>query len=116
MRIAVVSLFPEMFRAVTEHGITGRAVRQGTLRLQCINPRDYATDTHRTVDNRPYGGGPGMVMQVEPLRTAIRAARAACLHGFDGRAMHGEKGAEAGYFFSVPPSVVRSRVKQKLAG
>ena len=50
MQISVVSLFPEMFRAVTEHGITGRAVRQGTLCLQCVNPRDYATDTHRTVD------------------------------------------------------------------
>ena len=81
MQISVVSLFPEMFRAVTEHGITGRAVRQGTLRLKCVNPRDYATDTHRTVDDRPYGGGPGMVMQVEPLRTAIRAARAACPAG-----------------------------------
>lgn len=81
MQISIVSLFPEMFRAVTEHGITGRAVRQGTVRLQCVNPRDYATDTHRTVDDRPYGGGPGMVMQVEPLRTAIRAARAACPAG-----------------------------------
>ncbi|MCB1843454.1 MAG: tRNA (guanosine(37)-N1)-methyltransferase TrmD [Halioglobus sp.] len=77
MHIALVSLFPEMFDAVESHGVTGRAVQQGLIRLQHVNPRDYATDVHRTVDDRPYGGGPGMLMKIEPLRQAIQAARAA---------------------------------------
>ncbi len=77
MWIGIVSLFPEMFAAVSEHGITGRAVKRGLLELQFWNPRDYTHDRHRTVDDRPYGGGPGMVMMVEPLRAAIRAAREA---------------------------------------
>ncbi len=75
MRIALVTLFPEMFSAVAEHGVTGRAVKQGLLSLMFSNPRDYTTDRHRTVDDRPYGGGPGMVMKIEPLRQAIAAAR-----------------------------------------
>jgi tRNA (guanine37-N1)-methyltransferase len=76
MRIALVSLFPEMFAAVAEHGVTGRAVRQGRVSLSCCNPRDYTVDTHRTVDDRPYGGGPGMLMKIDPLQQAIAAARA----------------------------------------
>ncbi|MDQ2077301.1 tRNA (guanosine(37)-N1)-methyltransferase TrmD [Marinimicrobium sp. ABcell2] len=76
MRLAVVSLFPEMFRAVTDYGVTGRAVSQGLVALQCWNPRDFTRDKHRTVDDRPYGGGPGMLMKVEPLRDAIAAAKA----------------------------------------
>ncbi|HEY6130800.1 MAG TPA: tRNA (guanosine(37)-N1)-methyltransferase TrmD [Halioglobus sp.] len=75
MRIALVSLFPEMFVAVGEHGVTGRAVRQGLVSLSHSNPRDYAVDTHRTVDDRPYGGGPGMLMKIDPLQQAITAAR-----------------------------------------
>lgn len=75
MWIGVVSLFPEMFQAVTSYGVTGRAVRNGLLKLACYNPRDYATDRHRTVDDRPYGGGPGMLMKVDTLRQAIHAAR-----------------------------------------
>lgn len=75
MRIALVSLFPEMFAAVGEHGVTGRAFRQGQASLACCNPRDYTTDKHRTVDDRPYGGGPGMLMKIDPLRQAIGAAR-----------------------------------------
>lgn len=75
MRLGVISLFPEMFDAVTGYGVTGRAVTQGTLELQYWNPRDFTRDKHRTVDDRPYGGGPGMVMKVEPLRDAIIAAR-----------------------------------------
>ena len=77
MRIDVVTLFPAMFEAIAEHGITSRAVQQGILELAMVNPRDFTEDTHRTVDDRPYGGGPGMVMMVEPVRQAIRAARAA---------------------------------------
>ena len=77
MRIDVVTLFPAMFEAVTEYGITARALKQGLLELGLVNPRDFARDKHRTVDDRPYGGGPGMVMMVEPLRDAIRTARQA---------------------------------------
>ena len=77
MRIDVISLFPQMFSAVTEVGVTGRAAQKGILQVETWNPRDYAKDNYRTVDDRPYGGGPGMVMMVEPLRDAINAARKA---------------------------------------
>jgi tRNA (guanine37-N1)-methyltransferase len=77
MRIDVITLFPEMLAAVSEYGITGRAVKSGIVDLHSWNPRDFTCDRHRTVDDRPYGGGPGMVMLVEPLRRAIRAAREA---------------------------------------
>lgn len=75
MKIALISLFPEMFTALTDYGISGRAVDQGLVELANFNPRDYTDDRHKTVDDRPYGGGPGMVMMVEPLRRAIAAAR-----------------------------------------
>ena len=70
----VVTLFPEMFDAVTESGVTGRARERRIFELVMWNPRDFAVNSHRTVDDRPYGGGPGMVMMVEPLEKAIRAA------------------------------------------
>lgn len=75
MWFGVVSLFPEMFRTATESGVLGRAVASRVLSLEVFNPRDFTTDRHRTVDDRPYGGGPGMLMKVEPLRQAIVAAR-----------------------------------------
>jgi len=75
--LGIVSLFPGMFDAVTEYGVTGRAVKKELLQLEFWNPRDFATDKHHTVDDRPYGGGPGMLMKVEPLRDAILAAKAA---------------------------------------
>ncbi|EMR12169.1 tRNA (guanine-N(1)-)-methyltransferase [Methylophaga lonarensis MPL] len=75
MHLGVISLFPEMYRAVADYGVTGRAVSQGRLVLNFWNPRDFAQDKHRTVDDRPYGGGPGMVMKVEPLQAAINAAK-----------------------------------------
>ncbi|WP_323844798.1 tRNA (guanosine(37)-N1)-methyltransferase TrmD [Microbulbifer magnicolonia] len=75
-RIALVSIFPEMFAALTEYGISGRAVKDGLLEVRCWNPRDFTSDRHRTVDDRPYGGGPGMVMLAEPLYQALSAARA----------------------------------------
>jgi tRNA (guanine37-N1)-methyltransferase len=75
MRLGVVALFPEMFDAITKYGVTGRAVTQGKLSLDYWTPRDFAMDKHQTVDDRPYGGGPGMVMKVEPLQQAIRAAK-----------------------------------------
>ena len=75
MKIALITLFPEMFEALTDYGISGRAVNQGLLELSSFNPRDFANDPHSAVDDRPYGGGPGMVMMIEPLRKAISAAR-----------------------------------------
>ena len=75
MKIALVTLFPEMFGALLDYGVTGRAVRQGIVEVACFNPRDHACDRHRTVDDRPYGGGPGMVMRPEPLVAAFAAAR-----------------------------------------
>ena len=75
MRIQVITLFPEEFGPLVDLGVTGRAIREGTVQLEVLNPRDFANDRHRTVDDRPYGGGPGMVMAVEPLRSTIRAAR-----------------------------------------
>jgi len=73
----VVTLFPEMFEAIKSHGVTGRAVRNQLIDIECWSPRDFAHDKHRTVDDRPYGGGPGMLMKVQPLRDAIQAARQA---------------------------------------
>ncbi|MCW9698881.1 MULTISPECIES: tRNA (guanosine(37)-N1)-methyltransferase TrmD [unclassified Avibacterium] len=81
MWIGLVSLFPEMFKAITEYGVTGRAVKQNLLQVQCWNPRDFTTDKHQTVDDRPYGGGPGMLMMVQPLRDAIHAAKTAAGEG-----------------------------------
>jgi tRNA (guanine37-N1)-methyltransferase len=74
MRFDVVTLFPEMFAAVTASGITRRALEEGRWSFDAWNPRDFTTDRHRTVDDRPYGGGPGMVMMAEPLDAAIDAA------------------------------------------
>ena len=77
LAISVVTLFPGMFVAVSDYGITGKAAASGLLHLSTVNPRDYATDRHRSVDDRPYGGGPGMVMAAQPLLAAIGAARKA---------------------------------------
>jgi tRNA (guanine37-N1)-methyltransferase len=77
IRFDVVTLFPEMFAAVTASGITRKALEAGLWRLQTWNPRDFTTDNYRTVDDRPYGGGPGMVMLAEPLEKALDAVQAA---------------------------------------
>ncbi len=79
MRFDVVTLFPEMFSAL-DSGISGRALKRGLVSIDCWNPRDYTQDVHRSVDDRPYGGGPGMLMKVEPLRAAIDAARQQAPH------------------------------------
>ncbi len=81
MFIGIISLFPEMFKAITEFGVTGRAVKQNLLQVRCYNPRDFTHDKHKTVDDRPYGGGPGMLMMVQPLRDAIRMAKTAAGEG-----------------------------------
>ena len=78
--VGVVTLFPEMFSAFIEQGVIGRAIRKGVIEVGFWNPRDYTHDRHRTVDDRPFGGGPGMLMKVEPLRDAIHAAKAASGH------------------------------------
>ena len=75
MRIDVITLFPESLEGLADLGVTGRAIREARVELKTWNPRDWATDKHRTVDDRPYGGGPGMVMAVEPLSSTIRAVR-----------------------------------------
>ena len=75
MQIDIVTLFPEMFRVLSDYGVTSRAIKKGIVDLGFWNPRDYAGDSYQTVDDRPYGGGPGMVLMVEPLREAIRRAR-----------------------------------------
>jgi tRNA (guanine37-N1)-methyltransferase len=75
MQFDVVSLFPEMFAALTQSGVTRRAHEQGLWNLSIWNPRDFTTDRHRTVDDRPYGGGPGMVMLARPLEATINAAK-----------------------------------------
>ncbi len=75
MRLDVITAFPEMVEAVVAYGVARRAVERGLLTLKTWNPRDYATNKHRSIDDRPYGGGPGMVMKVEPLRQCIRVAR-----------------------------------------
>ncbi|NND82622.1 MAG: tRNA (guanosine(37)-N1)-methyltransferase TrmD [Gammaproteobacteria bacterium] len=77
MELHVISIFPDMFKAVTEHGVVGRAIKQDVLRLELHNLRDFADNNYSSVDDRPYGGGPGMVMMPEPLTKAIAAAKAA---------------------------------------
>jgi len=77
MQIAIVTIFPQMFDSFVCEGMTRRALETGQLQLEFRNPRDFTEDNHRQVDDRPYGGGPGMVMMVEPLNQAIGSARAA---------------------------------------
>ena len=75
MYFAVISIFPEMFAAIRDFGITARACSEGKVTIECINPRDYTSDNYRRIDERPYGGGPGMVMMAEPLAKAIEDAK-----------------------------------------
>ncbi|MGL6176068.1 MAG: tRNA (guanosine(37)-N1)-methyltransferase TrmD [Vibrionaceae bacterium] len=77
MWVGVITLFPDMFQAITDFGVTSQAVKKGLLSVQTWNPRDFTHDKHKTVDDRPYGGGPGMLMMVQPLRDAIHAAKQA---------------------------------------
>ncbi|MCE4071297.1 MULTISPECIES: tRNA (guanosine(37)-N1)-methyltransferase TrmD [Pseudomonas] len=77
MWIGVITIFPEMFRAISDYGITSRAVKQELIQLQCFNPRSNTEDRHQTVDDRPFGGGPGMVMKIKPLEGALGDARQA---------------------------------------
>lgn len=76
MRFEIVTLFPQMFSAITEYGVTSRAVKNGLVEIGYSNPRDFTEDVHRSVDDRPYGGGPGMLMTIQPLLGAIAQAKA----------------------------------------
>src|SRR5687767_3706005 len=76
MKIDFVTLFPQMFSGFLSEGIVGRARESGLVATRCVNPRDFSDDKHRRVDDRPYGGGPGMVLQAEPLRAAVESVRA----------------------------------------
>ena len=75
MRFDVITLFPEMVHSAARFGVTGKAINDGVVELNLWNPRDYTEDKHRTVDDRPYGGGPGMVMKCQPLADAVESAR-----------------------------------------
>jgi len=75
MKIALITLFPEMFKALTDYGVSGRALDNELLEISSFNPRNYTEDRQSTVDDRPYGGGPGMVLMIEPLRRAIQDAK-----------------------------------------
>jgi len=74
VRIVVITLFPEMVEQALAHGVLGRAIERGVLAVETVNPRQFVTDVHKTVDDRPYGGGPGMVLKAEPLRLAMQEA------------------------------------------
>ena len=74
--IGIITLFPQMFRALESFGVTAKALQEGLISVRYFNPRDYTTDKHHTVDDKPYGGGPGMILKVAPLVASIRAARA----------------------------------------
>jgi len=105
----VVTLFPEMFAAVTQSGITRRALENGLWRLNCWNPRDFAEDNYRSVDDRPYGGGPGMVMLPAPLEKAIAAAQAR-------RREAGEKEANVIYLSPQGKALAHARVMELAQG
>ena len=75
MQMQVVTLFPDMVLTIAEYGVVGRAVERELISLECQDPRDFTVDAHRTVDDRPYGGGPGMVMKYEPAAAAIASAK-----------------------------------------
>lgn len=75
MQFELITLFPEMLTAITDYGVTGRAVKQGLVTIHCYNPRSYTYDRHHTVDDRPFGGGPGMVMKIAPLESALLDAK-----------------------------------------
>ncbi len=75
MKFGVVTIFPEVLAGITEFGITSQAIKRGVISVESWNPRDFTNDKHRTVDDRPYGGGPGMVMMIEPLKQALHQAK-----------------------------------------
>ena len=87
MLINIVTLFPEMFSAITDCGVTSRAISEGLINLRFFNPREFAKDKHRTVDDKPYGGGPGMLMKIEPLVAAIKSAKDGLVENANGQSV-----------------------------
>ena len=108
MQFDVITLFPEMFTAITQSGITRRAFEQKKCELSLWNPRDFTTDNYRTIDDRPYGGGPGMVMLAKPLEAAINAAKARQLQ-------HGVPGPRVVYLSPQGKALTHKRVMQLTA-
>jgi tRNA (guanine37-N1)-methyltransferase len=110
MKFSVVTLFPQMFEAITDYGITSRAVKKKQLTVSTVNPRDFTEDKHRTVDDRPYGGGPGMVMMVEPMKKAIRQAKAQLA---DSNTAPTEVAASSKVFYLSPQGAALTQAKAK---
>ena len=107
MRIEVVTLFPALIEDALRHGVLGRALERGLLSVGTEDPRAHTQDAHRTVDDRPYGGGPGMVLKPEPLCAAIAAARAAaaggqCAHRAVGAGAAADAGARGDSWRACP--------------
>ncbi len=113
MWLGIVSLFPEMILSVAKTGVVGRALDNRVLDLEVFNPRDFAEDKHRTVDDRPYGGGPGMVMMVKPLLAAIEAARQAAIAALDSDAAGANGAAGPSVIYLSPQG---PRLSQRRAG
>jgi len=110
MWLGIVTLFPQMFATITEYGVSGRAFRDSKAQLMTWNPRDFTEDKHRTVDDRPYGGGPGMLMKVEPLAKAIEAAQ-------QESTLHGKNNTKAKVIYLTPQGQpFKQASAQKLAG
>jgi tRNA (guanine37-N1)-methyltransferase len=108
MKFSVVTLFPQMFDAITEFGITSRAVKRGQLEVSTVNPRDFTEDKHRSVDDRPYGGGPGMVMMVEPMKKAIQQAKTQLINS---NAESTEVAASSKVFYLSPQGAALTQAK-----
>ncbi len=104
MEFAAVTILPEMFAALTDYGITGRAFKDGIATLNLVNPRDFSTDRHSTVDDKPYGGGPGMLLKVEPVLKAVESARQQC-----------QSPAKVIYFSAQGRTLVQSDVRRMAA-
>ena len=115
MRFGVVTLFPEMFAALTEFGISSRAIKQGLVSVEFWNPRDFTTDRHRTVDDKPYGGGPGMLMKTEPLLAAIEAARQRLAEG-SGSGQSGQSGQVKTVYLSPQGQPLRQEALSAMVG
>ena len=110
MKFSIVTLFPQMFEAITEFGITSRAVKNEKIEISTVNPRDFTEDKHRTVDDRPYGGGPGMVMMVEPMKKAIRRAKAQLA---DSNTAPTKVAASSKVFYLSPQGIALTQAKAK---
>ena len=106
----IVTIFPELIEAVASVGVFGRAVERGLVRLETINPRAYTEDRHQTVDSKAYGGGPGMVMKVGPLRAALQEARRRCPEANNFRQSRNAYNSKS-YLRTVPAVACQTRTR-----